>query len=163
MQKTYVGIDPGKTGGIAILFEDGAKVIPMPDEACPEKMREIFTGFISEVIEYKVILERPILKPHIIFKTCPRCKTPIRTAVNQQGVITSFINYGVLIGMLKAYCIPYEEIESSKWKKAFKLTKDKKLSISMAKQLFPQLTDVIKQKDGLAEALLIAEYGRRNL
>lgn len=162
MNRIYVGIDPGKTGGIAVLGDE-IRLFPMPDESNPELMRTIFKGFISDTDNYKVILERPVLIPHIVKKVCPKCKSWISTAVMQQGVLTSLINYGILIGLLKAYSIPYEEIESSKWKKAFKLTKDKKLSIAMAKQLYPELTDTIKQKDGLAEALLIAEYGRRNL
>lgn len=164
----YVGIDPGKKGGIAVIDVEHNSVkflIKMPEDENKEELKEFLTSLapLRDLVGIKVITERPILKPHFINKPCSRCRTMMKTAVMQQGVMTSLINYGIILGFLYAYEIPFEEVESAKWKKAFKLDKDKSKSIKLAKQLFPSVTNDIKSHDGMAEALLIAEYGRRNL
>ena len=55
-----------------------------------------------------------------------------------------------------------------KWKKEFSVTSDKNTSIEVAKRLFPNVNlkataRCKKDHDGMAEALLIAEYCRRKL
>jgi len=80
----------------------------------------------------------------------------------QQGVHTSLTNYGIIIGLLTAFGVPFEEVDGSVWKKYFKLEKlGKPASIKLAKQLFPELIQTIRSNDNIAEALLLAEYGRR--
>jgi len=80
----------------------------------------------------------------------------------QKGIANSHINYGILLGVIIDKGIPYEEISSQEWKKYFNLIgEDKKSSIAKAKQLFPDVTDLIGNNDNIAEAILIAEYGRR--
>ena len=77
------------------------------------------------------------------------------------------MNFGFIQGVLKAYGIPYELVTPQKWKKEFSCTSDKNTSIEVCKRLFPNVnlkaTDRCKKyHDGMAEALLIAEYGRRH-
>ena len=77
------------------------------------------------------------------------------------------MNFGFIQGVLKAYSIPYELVTPQKWKKEFSCTSDKNTSIEVCKRLFPNVnlkaTDRCKKDhDGIAEALLIAEYGRRH-
>lgn len=165
MSRIYVGINHRKAGGIAVMdWANGSVTLhPIPGESERGKMREIIKTFISDIDEYKVVLERPIMSPYSVLKPCPVCRHAAKTPVARQGVGASYINYGMIIGMLESYGIPYEEVTSSVWKKALKLTSDKSLSVSTANRLYPKLKDTIKQKDGLADALLIAEYGRRHL
>lgn len=163
----YVGIDPGKKGGIAVLDAEHINVrqlVKMPADESPEDLHNLLRALVDDKdTGVKVVIERPILKPHFVNKQCSKCKAFIKTAVLQQGIMTSLISYGIILGFLLASGIPFEEIESAKWKKAFKLDKDKSRSIKLAKQLFPSEIQNIKSNDGLAEALLIAEYGRRNM
>lgn len=156
----FAGIDPGLSGGIALLLDE-TEVHKMPSIDTIEELVELFLK-IKATGNIKVVIEKQILKPHHIVRKCA-CGKVTSVPVMQAGVITNFTNYGRLLGIMAALQIPYEEIDAAKWKKYFKLTKDKKESIALAKQLFPALANTIKQKDGLAEALLIAEFGRRNL
>lgn len=154
-----VGIDPGLQGAIAIMHE--APVIhKMPPEECKEEL----TAIMEEIkaTGYKVIIEKQITKQVRGMKPCPVCKRKIPYMYPQKGVHTTLINYGILIGMMHSMQIPFEEVDGTKWKKYFKLEKlGKPGSIKLAKQLFPDLTKTIKSDDNIAEAILIAEYGRR--
>jgi crossover junction endodeoxyribonuclease RuvC len=88
-----------------------------------------------------------------------------------QGVASSF-NFGksagFIEGVLCALGIPYQLITPQRWKKEFTLNSDKQKSIDVCERLFPNVdllpTPRCKVKsDGMAEALLMAEYARRNL
>ena len=95
-------------------------------------------------------------------KPCPRCKSMIQYLHPQKGVRTSLINYGIILGILISMKIPYEEVDGSKWKKYYKLEGGgKKASIALAKQLFPEYAKQIGSDDNKAEAMLLADYGRR--
>ena len=68
--------------------------------------------------------------------------------------------------MLDACNIETKLVSPQKWKKEFNLDSDKQKSIDTAKKLFPDVNlfrtnRCTKEHDGMAEALLIAEYGRR--
>lgn len=145
----YIGIDPGKNGGIACLSENriGIYVIPYSEEFLIKRLQNIY-GYSTSCICY---LE------HV-------------HAMPKQGVSSTFnfgMNFGFIQGVLKAYSIPYELVTPQKWKKEFSCTSDKNTSIEVCKRLFPNVnlkaTDrCTKDHDGMAEALLIAEYGRRH-
>ena len=146
----YIGIDPGKNGGIAKINTD--------------------TGFVKTVTfsEESLISE---LEGYFMFDKSPlRCVLEKVNAMPNQGVVSMFnfgMNFGFIQGVLKAYAIPYELVTPQKWKKEFSCTSDKNTSIEVCKRLFPNVnlkaTDRCKKDhDGMAEALLIAEYGRRH-
>ena len=78
------------------------------------------------------------------------------------------MNCGWIQGVLDSLNIPYELVSPQKWKKEFGLASDKKASIRTAQRLFPGVSLKAGEKcrvenDGMAEALLIAEYARRKL
>ena len=142
----YIGVDPGKNGGIAIIDSDGAIAFPFSEERLLIELDGIAQ-------EYECI-----------------CYLEHVHAMPKQGVSSTFnfgMNFGFIQGVLKAYEIPYELVTPQKWKKEFSCTSDKNTSIEVCKRLFPgvnlKATDRCKKDhDGLAEALLIAEYGRRH-
>jgi crossover junction endodeoxyribonuclease RuvC len=152
----YIGIDPGKKGGIGIINNNPRLLlecnIEMPLDSADEidciKIFQILNIFVSEVDSF-CIIEKAQSMP-------------------QQGVKSMFNygrGYGELIAVLKILKIPYQEIQSQKWKKEFSLIKkDKKASIAVAEKLFPEekfYTERGRAMDGKAEALLIAEFARR--
>ena len=142
----YIGIDPGKNGGIAIIDSDGAIAFPFSEERLLIELDGIAQ-------EYE----------------CICCLEHVH-AMPKQGVSSTFnfgMNFGFIQGVLKAYSIPYELVTPQKWKKEFSCTSDKNTSIEVCKRLFPNVNlkateRCKKDHDGLAEALLIAEYGRRH-
>ena len=91
-------------------------------------------------------------------------------AMPKQGSVSMFSfgeNYGWLKGVLDACRIPFQEIPPQTWKKEFGLNSDKVKSIEVCRQLFPnaELTppNCRKPHDGIAEAILMAEYARRKM
>ena len=145
--KIYVGIDPGKSGALAILHPDGdVKTIPF------------------DVTRYIVALEE--LKEFDVM-----CCLEKVGAMPGQGVVSMFNfghNFGFIEGVLQAFCIPYQLVPPQTWKKEFSLTSDKARSIEVCQKLFPKANLLAtdrsrKPSDGIAEAVLMAEYARRKL
>ena len=147
----YIGIDPGKNGGIAKINTD--------------------TGFVKAFTfsEESLISE---LECYFMFDKSPlRCVLEKVNAMPGQGVVSMFNfgqNYGFIQGVLKAYRIPYELVTPQKWKKEFSCTSDKNTSIEVCKRLFPGVNlkateRCRKDHDGMAEALLLACYAKRHM
>ena len=142
----YIGVDPGKNGGIAIIDSDGVIAFPFSEERLLIELDGIAQ-------EYECI-----------------CYLEHVHAMPKQGVSSTFnfgMNFGFIQGVLRAYEIPYELVTPQKWKKEFSCTSDKNTSIEVCKRLFPNVNlkateRCKKDHDGIAEALLIAEYGRRH-
>lgn len=85
-----------------------------------------------------------------------------------QGVTSMFHfgkSAGYIEGVLKTKGIPFDLISPQKWKKQYDLHSDKEKSIAVCKELFPDVnllrtSRCKKESDGMAEALLIANYGK---
>ena len=142
----YIGIDPGARGGIGIIdtIEECTWVYPYSDE--------VLINAIHRPGRMRVMVEEVHSMP-------------------KQGVSSTFtfgVNYGTILGILKALRVSYETVRPQTWKKEFGCTSDKKTSINVCKSLFP-LVDLResekcrKDSDGMAEALLICEYARRKM
>lgn len=142
---TYIGIDPGKSGAMAIIDGDNVRVIPFDEQE-----------YIDVLLNCD-ILETVACIEHV-------------HAMPGQGVTSMFnfgVNFGWLRGICAAYCIPYELVTPQKWKKEFSVTSDKNTSVDVCKRLFPSVSlkrteRCKKDDDGFAEALLMAEYARRH-
>lgn len=142
----YIGVDPGLKGGLALISESGAMAIPFTE-----------AGYLAAIKETKG-------------ENAIACVENVH-AMPQQGV-TSMFNFGKgfgwILGILDAYNVPYELVTPQKWKKEFSVTGDKNSSIAVCKRLFPSVSLLPtercrKDSDGMAEALLMAEYARRRL
>lgn len=147
--KHYLGVDPGKQGGLCVLRDDGVplETIRMPDGK-------------ARIIDW--LLHAHGIYPHLIIIT------ELAQAMPKQGV-TSCFRYGQHFATFEDAAIhlkiPYHEVRPAIWKKALGLTSKKKDSITACRQLFPLLelvpTGCRIEHDGIAEALLIAEWARR--
>jgi len=145
----YMGVDPGQSGGIAVIKSTG-QVIQL--EAMPATERDVFDAVcylgnesVNAVIE----------KVH---------------SMPQQGVSSTFkfgMGYGGLRMALIAADIPFDEVTPQTWQKALGVVKrnakteskndHKKKLLQKAQQLFPGIKVTLKT----ADALLLAEYCRR--
>lgn len=144
---TYIGIDPGRHGGLAVMYSDGAiTVMPLKEDTMIVVMRTL-SGIPA------------------------RCCLEKVHAMPKQGVASTFTfgeNYGFIKGVLECNHISYQEIPPERWKKEFGLNSDKKKSIEVCRKLFPDVdlrpTERCRtDNDGMAEAVLLAEYARRKL
>lgn len=138
-----IGIDPGKNGGIAVIDELGKAYA----DKMPETLQDLFEHFdslnMSHTGDRRAYIEQVHSSP-------------------QMGVKSAFTfgnGFGHLEMALTACGIPFERIRPQAWQKALGcMTKgDKNVSKRRAQELFPTL----KITHSTADALLIAEYGRR--
>jgi len=80
----------------------------------------------------------------------------------RQGVASTFkfgTSYGFCLGLLTSLLVPFEEVTPTKWQTFMKCKTggDKNVTKAAAQRLHPRLKITHKN----ADALLIAEYGRR--
>lgn len=143
----FIGIDPGKSGALAVINDDGCVLhtSTFSEDDYASILRNMSTSG-----NVKVVLE------HV-------------GAMPGQGSVSMFnfgANFGFIKGLLAANNLPYELVRPQKWKRMFSCTSDKNTSVDVAHRLFPNVdlrrtTRCSKPHDGIAEALLMAEYCRR--
>ena len=147
-----LGIDPGKSGALAAMYMDSNK-----------KITDIAIAPFEE-LTYRDVLSDCVGKDIV----CCVEKVGARPG---QGVVSMFNfgrNFGIIEGMLIALQLPYQLVTPQAWKKEFSLTGNKQTSIDVCKKLFPGINLLAtersrKEHDGMAEALLMAEYARRRM
>ncbi len=140
-----LGIDPGKSGGLAWLSTGAAAAA----SKMPATERDLW-GSIAASARHFAYIEKVGAMPG-------------------QGVTSMFSfgqNYGMLRAFLIAAAIPFETVTPAVWQREFKLPTVKNAGSKVAKknahkaraqELFPTL----KITHAIADALLIAEWGRR--
>lgn len=138
----YFGIDPGKSGSISAVWDDGVAF----SSSC--KLSETLDDICYYIAQFEhtqavAMIEKVHSSP-------------------QMGVTSAFSfgqSFGAMEGILAAFKIKREYVSPQRWQKYMScLTKgDKNISKARAQQLFPQL----KITNANADSLLIAEYGRR--
>ena len=147
MSMEYLGIDPGLAGGIAHIghdeqphaqkmFDTMADII---DYVWGEQARGVWGTFGQRVAYIEKVASSP-----------------------QMGVKSAFTfgkGYGSLLMALTAAGIPFTEVAPGVWQRKMGCLShgDKNVTKNRAQQLFPSL----KVTHAIADALLIAEYGRR--
>lgn len=150
MKTLFIGIDPGKKGGIACI--DTESGICYTEPYSDKALIDLCSSESSKCQNVMCCLEKVGAMP-------------------KQGVVSMFTfgqSVGYIKGVLESFRIPYQEITPQKWKREFGLTSDKAASAEVCRRLFPYIslfaTDRCKKPhDGMAEALLMAEYARRKL
>lgn len=159
---TYIGIDPGKAGGISLLNHDGITAHTMP-------LTELdLWSFISRIVlPAKAIIE------HV--NAMPRMEGKVAHGMGATSAFTFGMGYGNLRMALIAADIPFEPIRPQVWQKALnipprKSTEDKpqfkdRLR-AKAQQLFPQLELWQRPKSkglqlAVCDSILIAVYCQR--
>lgn len=145
-----LGIDPGLSGAIATLAQDGTLLaltdLPVIEQ---ERLKWIDGGRFASLL-----MEIPGPKRAIVERV---------SAMPKQGVASSFnfgVGYGSVLGVLQAMHIPIKLVTPAKWKRDIGLERDKKASLYRARLHWPTAELHLEKHHGRAEALLIAEYGR---
>ena len=151
---SFIGIDPGKKGGIAIIDEGFVNAVPMPLAGKDIDARRLAS----------LLSTMPIDRPAVVIEKVH--------SMPKQGVASTFTfgtGFGILIGICAALGYPMALVTPQTWKaEILKGTKrDKNAAIAFARMTFP-MVDLIPAgcrtiSDGLADALCLAEYGRRRL
>lgn len=152
MKGLILGVDPGLSGGLGWLQpgeNPGAKAMPVMGKGLDV---HAIVRLLRELSPALIVMEKAEMRP----------------GHGSNQVATTFENYGILRGIFEGRFLPLEIVRPSAWKKFMKVTADKGSSIELCQRLFPT-TDLMATErsrvphDGMAEALLLAEYGRRNI
>lgn len=146
------GIDPGKTGAIAFLYNNGKKDFFAEVHDMPVFDREINASALADLLRE--------MKPRHTYVEKVTAFNMGRTSAHSFGK-----SVGVIEGVLATLKLPRTLVIPQTWKKHFSLIKqDKSASRMLATRLFPQNTDdfLRAKDDGRAEALLIAKWGEDN-
>lgn len=152
MKKYIIGIDPGKTGAIAMLDDDG-ELITMDD--MPAIGKHVSVALLKN-----------------IFHECQKCAEPrlgerVTCVIEdvysspQMGVTSAFSfgrSKGAVEAMAAGLGMRLVYVTPAKWKKDMSLTKNKGHSRALATQRWPADAELFKRvkDDGRAEAALVA-------
>lgn len=149
----FIGIDPGKSGALAAIsdYQDITCLEDWPgDEVATANIVRTLTQYAKN---HNIQLKAAIEKVH---------------SMPKQGVASSFkfgTNFGIWKGVLASFQIPFHEVTPQAWQKGvLKKAQDKKPALAAARRIFPQAELVGSRggaKDGRADALLIADWCRR--
>ena len=161
----FIGIDPGKSGFTAILRPSGTvNCIATPTVKSGKKNAYDEAGMRRALLEVWHT-------PHPVVETDLFCTIERQQAYPKQGAVSNFSTgegFGLWKGLLLGMRVPFEVVTPQAWKKAMLAgtAKDKGASIVKAGELFPGVdlrrTERCKgPSHDKAEALLIAEFGRR--
>ena len=150
-----IGIDPGLSGGIAVL--DNYKVLDlfdMPVMADGKKnKKQLNSALLAKLIKESISnnSESAVIVEQV-------------NAMPGQGV-TSMFNFGQTFGAIKGICatleLPIFFVRPSKWKKHFELINSSKdASRTKAIEMYPHLAEKLSKKKDVnkSDAILIARF-----
>lgn len=153
MKPAIIGIDPGRTGGVAMLDVDGALI---DGWRMPTLVRPGTTATMKA---------RHVVDGAALFTVISRCRPRVVVveavhAMPRQGVVSSF-SFGKAAGAAEAIamacCTNVVWVAPATWKKHFGLGSDKEASVDLAKRSFGVGYRWTKRvEEGIAEAALIA-------
>lgn len=152
-----IGIDPGKKGGIAVMYLEFDRTVNRVElHKMPETPTDINDFFKNLLHNY------PFIRIVANFE-----RVWGRPGSGSTAMFSFGRSYGHVEMCLLAHKIPFENPIPMKWQKEYGLVRDKTDNQSKwknklkekAQQLFPKNKIILDT----ADALLIAEYGRRNL
>lgn len=156
-----IGIDPGLSGGIAMLNIAEPQIIIYD-------VMPIINGEHRELDTTRI---------YNLFKMYTEVHVVIEKAQSMpgQGVASSFTigrNYGILVGMLCGLKLPHSIVHPRTWQKVMfrdvRHDDTKQASLVVSQRLWPnedfkQSERCKKAHDGITDACMLAEYGRRML
>ena len=151
-----IGIDPGLSGGIAIL--DDLKIFDLFDMPIMSEGKKNKNQLNSAQLVN-------IIKKHIISGNTFVIVEQV-SAMPGQGV-TSMFNFGQTFGSIKGICaalnLPIFYVRPAKWKKHFELINSSKdASRTKVIEMYPSISGRLSRKKDVnkADAILIARYFR---
>jgi crossover junction endodeoxyribonuclease RuvC len=150
-----IGIDPGLSGGIAILEDNIIKVLfdmPVMSDGKKNK-RQLNSALLVKLIKDNIKdTEDTVMVVEQV------------NAMPGQGV-TSMFNFGQTFGAIKGICaalgLPIFLVRPAKWKKHFELINSSKdASRTKAIEMYPSISEQLSKKKDVnkSDAILIARY-----
>lgn len=163
-----IGIDPGISGAIALLTEQGLQAcvdIPIMvrsdkgakvknqinGAALSDALRDLTKDFDKN--EVLVVIEKVQAMPG-------KMGGKMSPAATSSSTFSLGLSAGIIEGVVAARGLPHALVHPATWKAHFKLAKGKDAARAHAQRLYPG-ADIHRKKDhNRAEAILLARYGR---
>jgi Holliday junction resolvasome RuvABC endonuclease subunit len=140
---SYLGIDPGAKGGMALITGSDYSVWNLPET--PSDQLALLVDTVLPLCESLGTIPVTMIEQ---IGYLPKIMPPT-------SIVKLARSYGVLLGLLTGR-VAYREIPPSRWQKALKCQTggDKKVTYAMAQRLYPH----VKITHNVADAILIARY-----
>ena len=149
MTTRIIAIDPGQSGAIAVVEND---------------------GFLAHLEDLNIIRDGRLawvnggwLNSMLMQYGATRMRVVVErvSSMPKQGVASAFnfgVSFGSVLSLVQAHSLPLEFVTASVWKRAFGLSSDKRASLDKARLLYPHAELHLAKHEGRAEALLIAHW-----
>jgi hypothetical protein len=154
MNKCFIGVDPGLGGAIAAICPDGTIEIA----SMPVAGKELDVSLILDYFEMLGEFDRIVYIEAV-------------HSMPKQGVSSSFkfgFVTGIVHGIVRTLALPLYTVTPQAWKKEILAgtDKSKQASIDYCLRAYPSISLFRTERsrtydDGMSDALLIAEYGKR--
>jgi len=158
MSKIYIGIDPGKSGGIAMITPEKTYITSMILSG-----KDVDAGAVAEWI---------MANSNGYLERCVACIEKVHS-LPKQGVVSSFkfgFVTGVMHGIIRTLGIPLHMVTPQAWKKKVLAgtPKDKDAAIDFCRRVYPNVNLLATERSrvphsGIADALCIAKYAQETL
>jgi len=147
-----IGIDPGKSGAIAVVGGESGMLLDVFSLADQDEM---------EVVH--CLATTPFDKNTLAYSDCVVFIEDVHSSP-QQGVASAFTfgrGYGLLLGALYALNAKVRKIRPTEWQGTLGCLSggDKKIPFGLAKELYPRNYERKEFNKSSADAVLIAYYG----
>lgn len=157
MTTMVIGIDPGLSGGIAMLKESGL----VATAEMPIAMKGAGTGKVKNEVNGAAL---NILLREWVAGQSDEVIVVVEqvSSMPEQGVASVMSlgdSRGCIRGVIAARGYPMHWVTPQRWKKHFGLQADKELARAKAIQLYPEAPLSRKRDHNVAEAILIARFG----
>lgn len=143
------GFDPGKTGAWGAITHNGDY------HACGDTYFDE-RGILTEKMWAEICMARDGQDCQVIVE--------LVHSMPRDGVRSAFAfgsAYGATLALAQRFNCTWHMVTPQRWKKALQLDSDKQKSLDLARELWPNAPLSRKKDNGRAEALLLAEYLRR--
>jgi crossover junction endodeoxyribonuclease RuvC len=150
-QRVVIGIDPGKTGAIAVVGQSTALIWDWPGD------EQAVADLVRDEILFNSALDVALVA------------IEGQQAMPKQGVSSTFklgANFGVWLGVLAMTGWPVRVVRPQEWQRGLLRAGDgegKDRSLAAARRLFPAVDLRLKKHNGRADALLIAYWAWREI
>lgn len=154
----YIGVDPGLSGAVACIYEDGHHSLHDMPILTFKKGKGMRREYDAQALHLLLgaLINHNRMQCHVMIEQ--------QGAIPKQGIASTFrtgFGFGVIVGIVNSLSAPHTIVNPKTWKKAMGVTADKQGVILRTKQLFPDAELPLKKHHGRAEALLLAEHARR--
>lgn len=163
--KYFIGVDPGKSGAIVLISEDKADIVWFPMPLVGDQIDESKLCILLKDLNECGVVHCCVEDVHSIF------------GVSAKANWSFAYGAGLLSGIITALHIPLTKVQPKVWQKELfqgtpiikkeKGLDTKPMALFTVQRLFPEVnllrsSRCKKPDEGAIDALLIAEYCRRN-